>query len=348
MTKSYTDFEPLEQGDLVRAESTNPDRETVRIEADWFENEPGEPGRWEEVVGTIIRNDLLGDMNLDEGQGSIDRRKAIENLLESGLVTVEDQAHAMLDYFEDQGAVVYEGGNVNLLTDPEELQDEDAEFGEEGRRFRMLSWAAAMDACIELMEQKLSDFEEAKERLRDNTDRVRSELSQAEETLNERLRELRALGSGSGVPSPEQLDGSDRARFSQLKEDIEYYKTLVEVEEKTILEVDGQVDQLAGEIERLEAVKGTFDRKVDEVRRKALHYELFPEEALGMATNFSDLVASMSDVSTVDETEMDVDELEDLATEQLGDISDVADAVDEETMEEAADRAETTDTSINQ
>jgi hypothetical protein len=345
MSKTYTRFDA--QDDVIVAESDDPDHETIRIESNWFENEPGEKGRWEEVVGAVIRNDLLGEMNLGEGEGSIGRETAIENLLDSDLVAIEDQAHAMLDYFEREGAVVYENGRVRLLTDPEQLQEEDADFGKNGRRFRMLSWAAAMDACIGRMESKLTEFEEARDRLRENTDRVVNEKSQAEDTLNERLHELRALGPGNDIPSPEQLDGEERVEFGQLKEDIEYYSTLVEVEQTTIMEVDGQVDQLAGEIERLRAAKGTFDRKVAEVRQRALHYELFPEEALGMAKNFSDLVASMSGVSAVEETDLDVDELQDLAEQQIGSVGDVTDAIDEDTMAEVDERTGA-DTSINQ
>jgi hypothetical protein len=345
MSKTYTRFDA--QDDVIVAESDDPDHETIRIESNWFENEPGEKGRWEEVVGAVIRNDLLGEMNLGEGEGSIGRGTAIENLLDSDLVAIEDQAHAMLDYFEREGAVVYENGRVRLLTDPEQLQEEDADFGKNGRRFRMLSWAAAMDACIDRMESKLQEFEQARDRLRENTDRVANERSQAEDTLNERLHELRALGPGSDIPSPDQLDGEKLTEFRQLKEDIEYYSTLVEVEQTTIMEVDGQVDQLASEIERLRAAKGTFDRKVAEVRQRALHYELFPEEALGMAKNFSDLVASMSGVSAVDDTDLDVDEIKDLAEQQIGSVSEMADAIDEDTMAEVDERT-STDTSINQ
>lgn len=332
----YTEFEEKEtDGEtFYLAEPATQDREPIRIESDWFDHEPGEPGKWEQAVGEIIRADLLGDLELSEDAGKIDRSVAAENLQEAEFVQIEDQAHAILDFFDEQGALEIEGDSVKLLTTPENLADEDA-LGKEARRYRMLNWAAAMNACIDQMEQTLQDFEDAKERLEENSKDLWNEVSTAEENLKESIQELKALGPGSGFAEIGEVDPENRDRYRQLKDDVAFYNSLTDIEEETLVEIDNNISDLASEIDRLEAVQETFERKVTDIRKKALRYEIFPEEEMGMATSLRDIAAALTDVETEAGEDLDVDELEDIAASVSESATEVAEAVDEKSMEES-------------
>lgn len=334
--KEYTEFGRKETNgeEFYLATPATQDREPIRIESDWFDHEPGEPGKWELAVGEIIKADLLGELELSEEAGKIDRATAARNLQEAPFVQIEDQAHAILDFFDEQGALEIEGDSVKLLTTPEDLADEDA-VGKEARRYRMLNWAAAMNACIDQMEQTLQDFEDAKERLEDNSKDLWNEVSAAEENLTEAVQELKTIGPGAGFAELSEVDPENRDRYRELKDDVAFYNSLVDIEDETLVEIDNNINDLASEIDRLDAVQETFERKVTDIRKKALRYEIFPEEEMGMATNLRDIAAALTNVETETGEDLGVDELEDIAATVSESAKDVEDAVDEKTMEES-------------
>ncbi|MHC3378855.1 hypothetical protein [Haloarcula sp. H-GB5] len=350
MTQIYTEFsEPREMsdGEYIIARSQKQNFDDVRIETGWFDAEPGEKGKWETVVGAIIQNDLMGEMNLQEGKGSISRDKAVKNLTKrtsggESFAENEEIAHALLDYFDaEEGAITIDDGDVILLSDPNALADEEADINGSAE-YRILSWAAAIDACIDRMDGTLSEFEQAKERLQDRTSEVKNEPSEAERLMKERGQELRTLGSGSGIPDPADLDESDRGRYEQLKEDFVYYKKLHEVEQENLGAVEQGINQLVRNIDRLEAAKGTYEEKLDQVRRWALSKQVFPDDAIDLANNMADMITALSNTSSVSEEvdQMDSEDLKDAVSDALN-STDTMTEVANETVDD--DLGDTTD-----
>lgn len=349
MTQKYTDFERREMsdGEYWIAKSNKQNFEDVRLETGWFDAEAGEKGKWERIVGAIIENDLSGEMQLEEGQGSISRDDAVANLTngsreQEAFAENESMAHALLDFFAREGAITLDDGDVVILTDPNALADDEAAVDGDPK-YRILSWAAAIDACIERMDDTLSEFEGAKERLQDRTEEVKNETSEAERLKRERAQELQTLGSGSGIPDPEQLDEGEVERYERLKEDFVYYQKLHEVEQDNIGAVEQGIDELVRNIDRLEAAKGTYEEKLDQVRRWALSKQVFPDDAMDLAMNMGDMITALSSTSSVSETveNMDHSDLEAEVDEVLDTVTDVAEAtedtVDEDALDDGAD-----------
>jgi len=349
MPPKYNDFEQREMsdGEYWIAKSNKKNFDDIRLETGWFDAEPGEKGKWEKVVGAIIQNDLTGEMQLEKGEGSISREEAVANLSDStngdSFAENEAHAHALLDFFAiKEKAITLEDGNVVILTDPNELADEDSDTTG-NTKYRILSWAAAIDACIDRMEETLTEFEEAKDRLQGRTNEVKQETSEAERKKQERAQELQALGPGSGIPNPDELSSEKRQRYEDLKEDFIYYKKLHEVEADNIGAVENGIDQLVRNIDRLEAAQETYDNKLSQVREWALSKQVFPEEAMDLAMNMGDMITAMSNTSSVSEAvdNMDHEELEGEVTDALDSAEDIAEAanktVDEEELSESSD-----------
>lgn len=350
MSQKYNEFERREMsdGEYWIAKSNKREFDDIRLETGWFDAEPGEKGKWEKVVGAIIQNDLTGEMQLEEGEGSISRGEAAANLTagsSSGEAFAENEAHAnaLLDFFAvEEEAITMDDGDVVILTDPNELTDDESDTTGNSK-YRILSWAAAIDACIDRMDETLTEFEEAKDRLQGRTSEVKSETSEAEQKKKERAQELQALGPGTGIPDPAELDEAKRQRYNELKEDFVYYKKLHEVEADNIGAVEQGIDELVRNIDRLEAAEETYETKLKQVREWALSKQVFPDEAMDLAMNMGDMITAMSSTSTVSETvdDMDHSDLEGEVSDVLNSAEGVAEAteqtVDEEELEQSSD-----------
>lgn len=346
MAKQYGTFEVREDEGVVIAHPDNPDRQPIRLSTGWFDFEAGEAGRWEEAVGTIIRRDLDSGLELEDGKGTVDRNAAAEDLEEADIADSEDEAHALIDYFEHNGALSIERDDLVLLTDPSRLSDEDGtDLSKDERSYRMLSWAAAFDGLVDEMKRTIEEFEEAKNRIQENTEELGNRVESLEEKKRRHLQELRAIGPGNQIPDPEELDEAERSQFQQHKEDYAFYESLHQAHRESMVDIDQNVDQLISEIEKIEEVKKVYDEKVTEIRQCALRYEVFPGDAIGLAEDMGDLVAEVTGVSRASELaeEMDHTDLREAAQAEVGEIEEVG-----ETAEEITERAEEADTTINQ
>ena len=337
MSKRYENFREKEMSDgpYLVADPVRPTDEPLRIEIGWFDVEPGEQGEWEAIVGAIVRNDLQEELQLQQdGRGTIERERAIENLVEAdtpGDVPLEDtdKAAAIIDYFIEQGAFIAENNELVVLHDPNTLADEDVDL-DGNREFQILNWAAAIDACIGYMDDTLSSFEAAKERIKQHLDDVdRDDISRAAKRKREKLQELQNLGPGSTIPDPNEMSGPEQTRFQKLKEDVAYYQTMEEVSETELGAVEESINELARNIERLEVAKEEYERKISDIRTWGLKEQVFPEDAIDIADNMAETITALSGVESHQERaeDLDVTDLREMANEDLSQASEVADQV---------------------
>lgn len=347
--RQYENFRKKEMSDgtFLIADPVQPSNEPLRMEGGWFDIEPGEEGDWEEIVGAIVRNDLQEELQLQQnGKGTIDKQRAVGNLVESEFdggeeINDEDKAAAVIDFFLEEGALMEdENGEIVVLHDPSELNDAESNIDAK-REYQILNWAAAINACIDYMDNTLQTFEEAKKRIKDQLDDVdREDVSKAEQKKVEALQEMRNLGPGSQIPDPQELSPEEQSRFETLKNDIAYYETMEEVGEGELGAAQESIDQLARNIEKLEVAKEEYSNKVAEVRTWAMQEQVMPTEAMDIAKNMGEIMAAFTGVQDQEERaeEMDVSDLREMAAESLDQSQEAIEAVSE-TIEEP----ETTD-----
>lgn len=339
MPKRYRNFTETEMGDgtYVIAEPNNQTDDRVRLEADWFDRDTEEEGKWETVVSDIIQSDLAGDMNLEDGRGTLSRRQAVENLLAAdgqSAVQSEAKAQALVDYFADEGALELDGDEVVLLKNPENLESSEM----------ILNWAAAMGACITKIDSTLEKFEQSRDRLQTQMEQVdHTGSNRAEELMKEKSQELMSLGQGSGFPERTKLSNEKQARYDKLKEEFVYYKKLSEAGGTPISQAEEAIDRLASNIERLEATREIYVDKQTEVRTWALEREIFPEEAVDIAMNMGELATALTGVGSVKEAteEMDDEQLKEEAMAALGDSQDIVEAAEKSVGDEEFSADET-------
>lgn len=325
-------------GTYVVAEPANQTDDRVRLKTDWFDRETEEEGKWESVVSDIIQSDLAGDMNLEDGRGTLSRQQAVENLLATdGQTEVESEAkaQALIDFFATEGALELDGNEVVLLKNPESLDSSEM----------ILNWAAAMGACITKIDETLDKFEESRDRLQTQMEQIDpTDTNRAEELMKEKSQELMSLGGGSGFPDRTDLSTEKQARYDKLKEEFVYYKKLSEAGDTPISQAEEAINRLASNIERLEATREIYVDKQTEVRTWALEREIFPEEAVDIAMNMGELATALTGVGSVKEAteEMDDEQLKEEAMAALGDSQDIVETAEESVGEEEfADEAST-------
>lgn len=345
MPQKY-EFERIESDgqEYVIADPLNQTDEPVRLEARWIEGDDIE-GEWERAIRAIIKTDLLGSMELKEGNGRIDRRQAIETLADASdekgnIVTSEQQAEALLEFFASEDILEQDGGQVVMLRNPSENPDDI-----NGRM--ILNWAAAIDACVEKISETIDRVNSAKEKLENRMDGLDQESGQIDEHLAETAQELKSLGDGAGVPQdPSELPEEERERFRQLKRKLVYHKKMKEADQQNLAEkVESGADRLADNIEMLKSAKTTLGNKREQVRTQALKKQTFPDEAMNIVDNMGELTTQLAGVGGIEET---IDETADhevatMVDDVLGDIESVGEAAQQTAGEEAETETETTD-----
>lgn len=328
MQRKYQNFEKQEMdaGTYLVGEPVEPHEEPIRIDTGWFDGEAGEKRDWEYIVGEVVASDLQEDLQLQEGgKGTISRHRAIENTLNAELdsdksVANEDQAAAIVDYFLEEGALTAENSDeIVVLHDPTELTEDSSQFDNKEREYHVLSWAATIDTCIDYMQETLDTFEEARERLQNETDDVeQSDVSEVEKKVTRVGQELKNLGPGAGVPDPDELSTQKQERYETLKEDFAYFKSLYDVKQEQLVTAEKGISKLRRNIDRLEAAKDVYETKVGEMRKAALRHQVFPSEDIEVAQNMAGLITSLSSVENPDQMVQD-----------LGDAEELDDAVDD-------------------
>lgn len=316
--------------------------EMVRMEAEWTEGEDVE-GKWEDAVRAIIGGDLLGDMNLDGGNGRIDRQTAVETLAaaEQGgepVVASERQADALIEYFAEEDILRLEGNQVVLLQDP---RNEDIS----GRA--ALNWAAGIDACIEKIDETRDRVKRAKEKLEQKMADLDTGPSGIEERIQETGQKLRSLGDGPGVPSDaSKLSESEAKRYRQLKKEFMTHKKMKDVESTNLLEtVEEGTTKLANQMNMLESAKEALSTKEGEIRVRAIQQREFPDDAKNIVDNMSDIATQLAGVGNVDEAVENTsdEEFANMVQDEVLDL-DVGEDVEKLTEEETDEESRTNST----
>lgn len=316
MQKKYENFEENEMADgtYLIAEPVARNDEPIRIDTGWFEGEAGEKHDWEYVVGEIVASDLQEDLQLEEGgEGTIDREHAIQNILTADLtedqsVIDRQQAEAVIDYFVEEGALTQKSsGEIVVLQDPTKLTEGGSEFDSSEREYHILSWAAAIDTCIDYMQETLDTFEQARERLEEETEQVsQNDVSETEKQVVRIGQELKSLGPGAEVPDPSQLSADQQERYETLKEDFAYYKSLYEVKQEQLVTAEKGMKKLRRNIDKLRSAKEVYDDKVKEMRKAALQKQVFPSENIEAAKNMAGLITSLSTAANPDDMQQKI------------------------------------------
>jgi prefoldin subunit 5 len=337
MARKYN-FEPIESGgtDYVIADPVNDNKDPVRLEARWVEGDEVE-GEWERAIGALIKSDLLGSMELKEGNGRIERQEAIETLAEveddeGSIVTSEDQAEALLEYFAEEEIVELDGSGSDVLV----LRNPQDEAEMSGRM--VLNWAAGIDACVEKISETIDRVRQAKEKLEDRMDEIDQNPGEIEAKMQETAQELKSLGDGQGVPeSPSELPPEERSRYNQLKRKLVFHRKMQEVIDTDLTEkVEEGTNKLSDSIEQLESARIALDQKQQEVRTRALQEQEFPEGANNIVENMGELATQLAGVGGIDEAveETDPTELADIVDEVTGEVAEVTESATETAGEE--------------
>jgi prefoldin subunit 5 len=335
MAKKYN-FEPIESdgSEYVIANPINENKDPVRLDAEWVEGDEVE-GEWERAIGALIKSDLLGSMELKEGNGRIERREAIETLSEieddtGTIVTSEDQAEALIEYFAEEGIVELDGGDVLVLRNPQE----ETEMG--GRM--ILNWAAGIDACVEKISETVDRVKKAKEKLEDRMDDIDQNPGEIQTKMQETAQELQSLGDGQGVPQdPSELPPEERSRYNQLKRKLVFHKKMQEVVDTDLMEkVEEGTNKLSDSIEQLESARIALDQKQQEVRTRALQEQEFPEGANNIVQNMGELATQLAGVGGIEEEveQTDPTELADIVDEVTEDVAEFTESATETAGEE--------------
>lgn len=335
MAQKYN-FTRTESGgtEFVLAQPRTETEETVRLAADWVEGDEIE-GEWERGVRAIIKSDLMGEMELEEGNGRLSKSRATKVLAEAEdengpIVTSRQQADALLEYFEDQDILEIEGDEIILLQHPKE-NDISQEM--------MLNWAAGIDACVEKINETIETIESAKERLEDHVSKLRENENNIDERLEEAAQELKSLGDGTGVPTnPNDLTPEEQQRYEALEHELLYHRQMKKVNVTNLREkVDAGTSELGRNVRMLNSAKETFTEKGEEVRVMALERGVFPEDAINIVDNMGQLATQLAGVGDIDEVVEDTnpEELAEIVEEVTGEVQEAS-----ETVQETAERTE--------
>ncbi|SDR44098.1 hypothetical protein [Natronobacterium texcoconense] len=347
MPQKY-EFERIESDgrEYVIADPVNQTDDPVRLEAEWVEGDDVE-GEWERAVRAIIKTDLLGSMELKEGNGRIDRRQAIETLTEASdeegdIVTSDQQAEALLEFFAHEDILELQGGDVVMLRNP-------SENAEEVNGRMILNWAAAIDACVEKISETIDRVDSAKAKLENRIDDLDQDSGKIDEHLEETAQELKSLGDGPGVPEdPSTLPKDEQERFQQLKRKLIYHKKMKEADQENLADkVESGTARLADNIEMLESAKTTLANKREQVRTQALKKQTFPDEAMNIVDNMGELTTQLAGVGGFEEELENTEdhELDSIADDILNDIGSLGETAQQTAGEEVEETEAETETS---
>lgn len=329
MGKKYS-FEQLDNGEYVIADPKNGNQDPIRLDAKWIEGDEIE-GEWERAIGALIKSDLLGNMDLKDGNGKIGRSQAVDTLAEvededGPIVTSRDQADALLEYFAEEDIVDIQSGSVLVLQDPQDTDEVNGEM--------VLNWAAGIEACVEKIVETRDRIESAKEKLEDRLNEIDQDSGEIEEKVRETAQELKSLGNSQGVPqNPDELPAEERSRYQELKQKLIYHNKMKEVKTTDLTETVKQgTNELGDSLEKLDSARQALSSKQGEFRTLALQKQEFPDGAENIVQNMGDLATQLAGVGNIEE------EVENAGVEE---ISDIVENVTE-TAEETTTKAEQT------
>lgn len=333
MARKYN-FEELEGGEYVIADPVTETEDAVRLRAKWIEGDDIE-GEWERAIGAVIKEDLLGGMDLKAGNGKISRSRMVETLAsvedeEGPIVTSEDQADALVEYFAEEDIVQLDGSDVLILQNP---QDTDEVSGE-----MVLNWAAGIEACVEKISETQDRIRSAKEKLESRLDDMDQDPSQVEEKAQETAQELKSLGDGQGVPTnPSELPPEEQSRYNELKRKFIYHNKMMDVIDTDLTEtVREGTNKLGDSLEQLNSAKQALSTKQGEFRTLALQEQEFPEGAENIVQNMGDLATQLAGVGGISEEveKTDPDGLASMVEDMTETVTETTETVTETVTEE--------------
>lgn len=333
MGKKYN-FEELDNGEYVIADPKNGNQDPVRLEAKWIEGDEIE-GEWERAIGALIKSDLLGNMDLKDGNGSIGRTQAVNTLAEvededGPIVTSRDQADALIEYFADEGIVDIQNGSVLVLQNPRDTDEVSGEM--------VLNWAAGIEACVDKIVKTRERIESAKEKLEDRLDEIDQDSGEIEEKVRETAQELKSLGDGQGVPqNPDELPTEEQSRYQELKRKLIYHNKMKEVKSTDLTETVKQgTNELGDSLEKLDSAQSALSSKQGEFRTLALQKQEFPDGAENIVENMGNLATQLAGIGNINEEVENAgfDEISEIVEDVTGTVEKTASAAKETAPED--------------
>ena len=335
MTRKYSfEMKTINGQQFVIAEGRGQASEPIRVRADWIESDDME-GKWEELIKQIVQPENIGQIDIDEGHGGIDRQEAVQTLAGATadgetIVSSEDQADVLVEYLAEEDIVDIEGEELVLFRDPDEESLNSA---------ALMNWAALMSAVIESIDDHLERVEDAKERFQETVDTLEIEQQDSEERLSKTAQRIKNLGPGQGVPDPDTLSDEERQQYTQLKEHYLYLQDIEKAKSENFVEnVSAGVDQISMAIERLEAAREAYDMFHSNTRKAALKSSVFPEEALQFVDNAGSLINELAGQEESQADEVADDDFAEMIEENHGEIVQEQ-AAETENLAEAAEEA---------
>lgn len=343
MARKYN-FEEIESSDddYVIATPINENNDPVRLKKDWVTGDDVE-GEWERAIGALIKSDLLGSMELKDGNGRLERRRAVETLSRieddgGPIVTSEDQAEALIEYFDREGIVELDGGDVLLLRNPDDVEEMNGRM--------ILNWAAGIDACVEKISETRERVKSAKNKLQDRMEEIDQNPGEIDRKLEETAQELQSLGNTQGVPQnpKEELTEQEYSKYKRLERNLIYHKKMQDVVGTDLTEkVQEGTERLADSIDKLEAAQSALSQKQGEIRTVALKQQEFPEDAKNIVNNMGELATQLAGVGGIEEEveNSDPQKISDIVSEVTGEVTDAAETATETVGEEAIEEQST-------
>ena len=338
MTRKYTFEEKTIDGrEYVIAERRGRESEPIRVQADWVDSDDME-GEWEELIKTIVQPETIGEIDIADGSGGIERREAVEMLAGATvdgrtIVSSETQADALVEYLATEGIVGLDGTELVLFRDP----DEDSLGGP-----ALMNWAALMSAVIESIDDHLERINAAKARFEETLDSLETQRTDSDERLSKTAQRLKNLGSGQGIPDPAELDADERRQFKRLKSHYVYLRNIEKAKSENLFEnVNAGTEEMALAIERLEAAREAYEKLHTDTREAALRNTAFPEAAMEFVQNAGNLITDLTGIEADAAEDVDHEDLEEMIADDLGETA-------QDIGTEANELAETAERSVGE
>lgn len=329
MSRKYSFEEKTIDGKKYVISSTGD--EPVRVRADWVEDDDNE-GKWEKIIEQVVQPETIDSIELNSGDGGIDRNEAINALAGATvdgetIVTSKKQADVLVEYLEKEDIIGIEGNQLILFRDP----DNDSLDGKD-----LMNWAALMNAVIERINEHTDRVENAQERFEETIEELETDQSNSNERLSKTAQRLKNLGEGQGIPKPDTLSDEERKKYNQLKSHYLYLKNIEEAKEQNLFEnINSGIDQMSMAVERLEAAREIYHDFYNDTRTAAIKKSVFPEEALSFVENAGSLINDLAGNEEVNSEDVSHSDLEQMVEGELGEtVQDQA-----ETTTQVADSA---------
>ena len=290
MARKYRTFAETEIADepYVLAKPSDPSDESVLLDADWFDaDDPVEP-RWSDPVRAMLRPELAGGTSCSGEVGTVARERAVTRLVEADggdreFAATEVEAEALLDYLAANDVVALDRETVVLLRDPEAASREVT-----------VTWAIALDVCVDEIDATLDRLDRAKAARRHDED---ADYDSVVESAMATYEEFAALVvATASVTPPETADSVDSQVLGDERTPVEATDSTAGVDSTAeATDSTAGVDSVAEAdvgllVDRFEDVRETVARQRDELRQSALGRMLSP----GVAENLTGLVEALS------------------------------------------------------